>query len=68
MMMGSDLHFRDKIPVAILGATGSVGQRFIELLAHHPWFYVAAVLASERSCGKRYQEAVHWLMPTPIPQ
>lgn len=56
-----------KIPVAILGATGSVGQRFVELLAHHPWFEIVAVAASERSVGKQYKEAVNWLMPTPLP-
>lgn len=65
--MGSDLHFRDKIPVAILGATGSVGQRFVELLSRHPWFELAALAASERSAGKRYGDAVNWLMPTPLP-
>lgn len=56
-----------KIPVAILGATGSVGQRFIELLAHHPWFEIVAVAASERSVGKRYKDAVNWLVSTPMP-
>lgn len=66
-MMGSDHHFRDKVPVAILGATGSVGQRFVELLATHPWFEIVYVAASERSAGKRYGEVVNWLMPTPIP-
>jgi aspartate-semialdehyde dehydrogenase len=49
---------RDKrIPVAILGATGSVGQRFIQLLADHPWFEVAELVASDRSTGKSYREA-----------
>lgn len=67
-MMGSDLHFRDKVPVAILGATGSVGQRFIELLARHPWFEITAILASERSAGKQYKNAVNWLMSTSLPQ
>jgi aspartate-semialdehyde dehydrogenase len=57
-----------KIPVAILGATGSVGQRFIELLLHHPWFEIKALAASERSVGKPYREAVHWLVPTPLPE
>lgn len=66
-MMGTDYHFRDKVPVAILGATGSVGQRFIELLATHPWFDIIAIAASERSAGKRYGDAVNWLMGTPIP-
>lgn len=56
-----------KIPVAILGATGSVGQRFVELLLHHPWFEIVALAASERSAGKRYKDAVNWLMPTPLP-
>lgn len=66
-MMSTDFHFRDKVPVVILGATGCVGQRFIQLLEHHPWFTVAAVCASERSVGKRYGEVVKWLMATPIP-
>lgn len=66
-MMGTDFQFRDKISVAILGATGCVGQKFVELLAHHPWFEVVALAASERSVGKTYQEAVHWMMATPIP-
>lgn len=57
-----------KIPVGILGATGSVGQRFIELLINHPWFEITAVAASERSVGKPYREAVNWLMPTPLPK
>lgn len=67
-MMGSDLHFRDKVPVAILGATGSVGQRFVELLARHPWFEIISLSASERSVGKQYKNAVNWLMSTPLPQ
>lgn len=56
-----------KIPVAVLGATGSVGQRFIELLTNHPWFEIVALAASERSVGKSYAEAVNWLMPSPLP-
>ncbi|HDQ73809.1 MAG TPA: aspartate-semialdehyde dehydrogenase [Chloroflexi bacterium] len=56
-----------KIPVGVLGATGTVGQRFIQLLADHPWFEVKAVAASDRSIGQRYAEACHWLLPTPIP-
>lgn len=51
-----------KIDVAILGATGAVGQRFIQLLQAHPWFRVAEVVASERSAGKRYGEATHWVL------
>lgn len=57
-----------KIPVGILGATGSVGQRFIQLLHQHPWYEVVAVAASERSVGKPYREAVNWLMGVPIPE
>ncbi len=52
-----------KIPVGILGATGAVGQRFIQLLADHPWFEVAEVAASDRSAGKRYAEACTWRLP-----
>jgi aspartate-semialdehyde dehydrogenase len=48
-------------PVAILGATGAVGQAFVRLLAHHPWFEIAEVAASERSAGRAYGEAAHWL-------
>lgn len=51
-----------RIPVAVLGATGAVGQTFIRLLAGHPWFRVAEVAASERSVGKAYAEATtHWI-------
>lgn len=56
-----------RIPVAVLGATGAVGQRFIALLADHPWFEVVEVLASERSANKRYAEAVPWLAPAELP-
>lgn len=52
----------DKVNVAILGATGAVGQRFIQLLEHHPWFTVTEVVASERSAGKTYKEAVNWVL------
>lgn len=66
--MAHDFDFsKKKIPVGILGATGSVGQRFIELLANHPWFEITALAASERSAGKPYREAVNWLMGTPLP-
>ena len=52
---------RPKIPVAVLGATGAVGQTFIRLLAAHPWFELAEVAASERSVGKTYAQAAHWI-------
>lgn len=54
----------NKIPVAILGATGSVGQKFIELLTNHPWFEISELAASERSAGKKYNDATKWVMAT----
>jgi aspartate-semialdehyde dehydrogenase len=56
-----------RIPVGILGATGVVGQRFIQLLEHHPWFEVGWLAASERSSGHSYAEAARWRLATPIP-
>jgi aspartate-semialdehyde dehydrogenase len=50
-----------KIPVAVLGATGAVGQRFVQLLADHPWFEVVALTGSERSIGKAYGET-RWVL------
>jgi aspartate-semialdehyde dehydrogenase len=58
----------NKIPVGILGATGAVGQRFVQLLEGHPWFEVSALAASDQSTGKLYGEACHWLLTTPIPE
>ena len=58
-----------KWKVAVLGATGAVGQTFIRLLADHPWFELAEVAASERSSGKRYADAARWLeggMPSAV--
>ncbi len=52
---------RKKIPVAVLGATGAVGQTFVRLLANHPWFELAELAASERSAGKSYGDAARWL-------
>ena len=56
--------------VGIIGATGMVGQRFVTLLANHPWFTVTAIAASGRNKGKTYAEAVdgRWKMATPIPE
>jgi aspartate-semialdehyde dehydrogenase len=54
------------ISVGILGATGSVGQKFVQLLANHPWFEIAAVAASERSAGQKYKDAVNWFQATPL--
>jgi aspartate-semialdehyde dehydrogenase len=56
-----------KLPVGILGATGIVGQRFIQLLERHPWFEVAWLAASDRSEGRPYAEAARWRLKTPIP-
>jgi aspartate-semialdehyde dehydrogenase len=50
-----------RLPVAVLGATGAVGQTFIRLLAGHPWFRLAEVAASDRSAGKRYADATKWI-------
>ena len=52
---------QNKIPVAVLGCTGSVGQKFIELLSNHPWFEIKELAASESSAGKRYVDAADWL-------
>ncbi len=54
-------------PVAILGATGAVGQTFIRQLANHPWFEIAELAASDRSAGRAYAEACRWL-EGPLPQ
>src|SRR5688572_156081 len=56
-----------KVPVAVLGATGAVGQAFIRLLANHPWFELAEVAASERSAGRHYAEAARWIGDDVIP-
>jgi aspartate-semialdehyde dehydrogenase len=56
-----------KIPVGILGATGTVGQRFIQLLHEHPWFEITWLAASDRSAGKAYSDAAKWNLATPIP-
>lgn len=57
----------NKIPVAVLGATGAVGQRFIQLLQNHPVFEITALTASDRSEGKRYVDAVHWVIEGDVP-
>lgn len=58
----------NKIPVAVLAATGAVGQRFVSLLHNHPNFEIVALTASERSEGKRYADAVNWVIPGDIPE
>src|SRR5580693_7927226 len=57
----------NKIPVGILGATGIVGQRFVQMVEHHPWFEVAWLAASDRSEGRLYGEAARWKMKTALP-
>ena len=57
-----------QIPVAVLGATGSVGQRFVSLLDNHPWFKVVALAASDRSAGQKYSQAARWLLDVPMPE
>ena len=54
--------------VGILGATGMVGQRFIQFLSNHPWFEIAWLAASDRSAGKTYGEACRWKLDTPLPE
>lgn len=55
-----------KIPVAVLGATGTVGQKFIRLLAEHPWFEITALGASSASTGRPYAEVARWREPVPL--
>ncbi|HEY2933472.1 MAG TPA: aspartate-semialdehyde dehydrogenase [Acidobacteriota bacterium] len=57
----------NRVNVAILGATGAVGQQFVALLAEHPWFQIRALMASERSTGKTYAEAASWKQPIELP-
>jgi aspartate-semialdehyde dehydrogenase len=57
-----------KTKVAILGATGAVGQRFVQLLEDHPWFEVVALTGSARSVGKKYGEVCRWVLPGFIPE
>lgn len=57
----------EKMPAVVLGATGSVGQRFVQLLDDHPWFQVVALTGSQRSIGKTYQEACRWNLSKPMP-
>lgn len=57
-----------RIPVGVLGATGAVGQRFVQLLADHPWFEITALAASERSAGGRYAEACTWRLSADCPE
>ncbi len=62
------MNIKQKISVGVLGATGSVGQKFIQLLEGHPFFELTEIAASDRSAGKLYKEAVNWILSTPIPE
>lgn len=57
-----------KIGISILGATGPVGQRFISLLADHPYFKIEALFASHKSAGREYYEVVNWIIDSPLPE
>jgi aspartate-semialdehyde dehydrogenase len=59
---------KSKHPVGILGATGMVGQRYIQLLENHPWFEVTWIAASDRSSGKTYAEAAKWRLDSALPE
>ena len=59
---------RPRIPAVVLGATGTVGQRIVQLLAKHPWFELGAVAASEGSAGRPYAEVCHWTLPGAPPE
>ncbi len=58
---------KTKFNVGILGATGAVGQKFVEILDNHPWFEITVLAASERSAGKPYREATNWIGANPMP-
>jgi aspartate-semialdehyde dehydrogenase len=58
---------QSKYPIGILGATGMVGQRFIQLLENHPWFEIAWLAASDRSSGRKYGDAAKWRLDSPLP-
>ena len=64
------MEMKEKLKVGVLGATGMVGQRFVSLLADHPWYEVTVVAASPRSAGKTYEEAVgaRWKLDNPMPE
>jgi aspartate-semialdehyde dehydrogenase len=57
-----------KIKVAVLAATGAVGQRFVQLLENHPWFQVTALTGSDRSIGQLYSEVCRWVLDKPMPE
>ena len=64
------MELKRKLKVAVLGATGMVGQRFLTILENHPWFDVAVLAASPRSAGKTYEQSARarWAIETPFPE
>jgi len=67
-MSSAGKRFDKKFRAGVLGATGMVGQRFVHMLANHPWFELADLAASERSSGRKYADVVKWHLDTPIPE
>ncbi len=69
-LKGFECRMSEKLKVGIVGGTGMVGQRFVQLLDEHPWFEVTAIAASSNSAGKTYEESVQnrWKMAGPIPE
>ncbi len=66
--MGSDFFFRDKISVAILGATGLLGQKLIQHLVRHPWFEIVALCDVDPLIGQFYGDVVNWHLSSPLPK
>jgi aspartate-semialdehyde dehydrogenase len=62
-----EVTMQEKIPVGVMGATGTVGQRFVQLLCDHPWFELTALMASEASAGKKYGEVCRWMLSSDMP-
>ena len=58
----------EKIKVAVIGATGAVGQVFMWMLSNHPWFELSYVTASAARVGQEYAQTVHWVMPFEMPE
>ena len=66
-MIGASEFNEPKIRVGVLGATGAVGQRFVQMLQGHPWFELSVLCASQRNVGKRYADACNWLLRGEMP-
>lgn len=62
------MEMTEKIPVGVLGATGMVGQRFVQLLSNHPWFRLSSIASSESRIGKRYKDTCIWLLEGDMPE